>query len=266
MIRSPRPLSPRQPVLRQACAGLTLVELLVAVGVIAALALLGFGVMGRARAAAQQTQCLANMRNYGTGLLSYLNDARKLQYWNGNGTPAIGNSGESRFPTFERWVRPYLHLTFANRLRCPMMKEEFRSADYSYNYAGNSGLCMYYPRVFDVPAPMSRLVIAAEFSDFDHFYWDAPFNKLMWDVATGYGEFNGIPPDRDTRGRPQHHGTPEHRGLHMFFADGHAKLVIPESGNWRRGQTEIYANGTNDGIIYDYRQLSALKNGTMVFH
>lgn len=144
-----------------------------------------------------------------------------------------------------------------------MMKPEFTSVDYSYNYAGNSGLCMYYPRVLDVPAPMSKLVIAAEYSDFAHFYWDAPFNKLMWDVSTGYGEFNGIPAERDSRGRPQYHGTFERRGLHMFFADGHAALVVPETGNWRKGQSAIYADGVNGGIIYDYRQLQELKSGAL---
>ncbi len=146
-----------------------------------------------------------------------------------------------------------------------MMKEELRNAAYCYNYAGNSGLCIYYPRVFDVPAPMSRLVIAAEFNDFDHFYWDAPFNMIMWDAYADYGMFDGIPAQRDTGGQPQYHGTGDQRGLHMFFADGHARLVIPEGGNWRRGQTSTYADGTNDGIIYDSRQLSELKSGSMIF-
>ena len=221
--------------------------------------------MSRARESAIDVKCLGNIRNYGSALMTYLADHRQLPYWNGNASEAVGNSGESRFPQFESWVRPYLHQRFENRLRCPKVAEYRGTSHYTFNYTGNSGFCMTYRRVFDTPAPLHKLVIAAEYGDFAHFYWDAPFNTVMWNTPGGdHGMYNGVPANRDTNDRPHFHGSGTNRGLHFFFADGHAALVRPQGGNWRmESGTATYADGSNNGIVYDYRQLQRLKSGVL---
>lgn len=54
--------------------GFTLIELLVVIAIIAILAAILFPVFSTAREKARQTQCLNNMKNWGTAVLQYLND------------------------------------------------------------------------------------------------------------------------------------------------------------------------------------------------
>jgi prepilin-type N-terminal cleavage/methylation domain-containing protein len=55
-------------------AGFTLVELLVVIGIIAVLIAVLLPVLNRARAAANRTVCLSNIRQLGVGILMYCND------------------------------------------------------------------------------------------------------------------------------------------------------------------------------------------------
>ena len=54
--------------------GFTLIELLVVIAIIAILAAILFPVFARARAKAQQTVCLANVKQLGLGLVMYTTD------------------------------------------------------------------------------------------------------------------------------------------------------------------------------------------------
>jgi prepilin-type N-terminal cleavage/methylation domain-containing protein len=54
--------------------GFTLIELLVVIAIIAILAAILFPVFARARAKAQQNNCLANIKELGLGVLMYCSD------------------------------------------------------------------------------------------------------------------------------------------------------------------------------------------------
>lgn len=241
--------------------GLTLTELLVAAAIIAFLCLISLPVISSMQSTANGVKCLGNLRNYGSAVLTFATENQGLPWWNGKGFPQSAEL-PSRRPLFEEWTRPYLHKHFANRLRCPLKKPD--SPNYSYEYTGNSALCWYYPKLRDIPAPAHRVVLAMEFGDYNSFYWASPMNTVMW--GTPGGEFAGTPPASqiDQSRTVQYHGRKNRRGLHMFFLDGHAALIQPQGGNWRRGQTTTYADNHNDGILYDYNQFRDLKNGTLV--
>ncbi len=248
---------------RHPIAALTVVELIVVIAVMAGLLALLVPAIGQARSAALGAKCLGNLRNYGNALLIYIEDQNGLPWWNRQSYPASAQPPSTR-PEFEVWLRPYLHQKKAQRLRCPLMPPG--AVDASFNYAGNANLAHYFPKVRGIPAPSSRIVLAAEMLDFNNFYVGSPFNRTM------YGISQADATNRDDGGAgatqiapAQFHGPPNHRGLHFFFLDGHARLVQPENGDWRQGKGDTYGNATNGGIFYDYHQFNAIKNGTWSF-
>src|SRR6266566_3808101 len=64
-----------RPGRRGTLTGFTLVELLVVIGIIALLIAILLPVLGKARAAANKTVCLSNIRQLGTAILAYCNSS-----------------------------------------------------------------------------------------------------------------------------------------------------------------------------------------------
>lgn len=223
--------------------------------------------------AAKSAKCLGNMRNYGNALLLYVGDNGGLLPWNGKSynpnavdpADSADNPPESYRQLFEEFVRPYLHKTFRNRLRCPLMKlgpERYIGlGNYSYNYAGNSALSWFYPKFKGIPVPSSQVVLASEFADYNHFYWPAPLNQIMW------GSYDGPEAPDSNYANLQYHGSTKKRGLHMFFLDGHSELVFPSNGNWRDtpGSTTYGSPQNPSGLFYEYQQFQKMRNGIWQF-
>ncbi len=93
--------------------GFTLIELLVVIAIIAILAAILFPVFARAKAKAQETQCLSNVKQLATAVLTYASDYDSSLPWVMYGSSSdIGNITHA-------WVvlRPYFKTT--DILQCP---------------------------------------------------------------------------------------------------------------------------------------------------
>ena len=111
-----RSASSSQAVRRQ--KGFTLIELLVVIAIIAILAAILFPVFAQARAKARQTACLSNMRQLGTAIMMYSQDADEVVVPSQNGVAGALYS----WPTL---ILPYVKNTGV--FECPSADENYAS-------------------------------------------------------------------------------------------------------------------------------------------
>lgn len=126
---------------RSLCAGLSLIEILVVVGIVATLACLAFPAVQSARSHAEQAQCTAKLKNLATAGLHWINDH--------NGT--MPDAMFWRFPseTHDGSMLPYLGFTAAQlnqrqatALSCPASFREIGpNADWNRSYSMNIYAC-----------------------------------------------------------------------------------------------------------------------------
>ncbi len=246
-------------------AAFTLTELLIALGIIGVLSALAFPLYQRAQQSGKEIQCLGNLRSYGMAVLAYAGENNGLKWWDGKG---IASQTEgSTYPAFEAWVRPYLHRVAAQRLRCPLIAEREKADNAfknNFNYAGNSALNIYYPKLNSLPVPASRVFLAAEMYGTDGFNHNVHLNMTMWGIAdaSGYGTTEDLINAKPIR-RPQYHGGSTNRGLNIFFLDGHAALIRPTKGDWR--EPPVYGTASNGGYFFEQKQFKAMKANPQLY-
>ncbi len=234
-------------------------ESLVAAALVMLLLAFSLPVLSKMRASSDAVKCLGRLRNFGTGLLLYIADHDGLPWHNGAALPA-SNVAPSQEPTFEAWVRPYVHLDVRFRLRCPL-RPVGNTDEYRWSYGGNANLCRYYPKIRGIPVPASRVFLAAELGD-SRFNNYRALNAAMYGVNHGEGGRLDGGAEIAVESRAQYHGGPRHRGLHAFFLDGHAKLVQTEKGVWNPGSS-VFGTASNQGYFYDFDQFEAMKSGAL---
>ncbi len=243
--------------------GFSLLEMMATMALIAVAAALLIPAYQKTRSLSLQATCLTNLRQFGMGVMVFSGEHNGLPYWDGKGSASHAEGGLSRLagsthPNFEGWVRPYLHKTKANRLRCPLVTPRERTeTTETFNYAGNEALCMYYPSLKGLPVPASRVVLAAESSGLGANH-SVHYNMTMWGLSESeaYQSEDTFASTGGSVRRAQYHGPSNNRGLHLFFLDGHTQLVTPLRGDWRLAPA--YGTPDNGGYFYDRNQFKKL--------
>jgi len=171
--------------------GFTLIELLVVIAIIAILAAILFPVFARARAKAQQTACLSNVKQITLGILMYASD------YDGKTTTDRSN--------WDVHLEPYLKNT--QILLCPS-DPRASSRRTSYCVSGGPFGGMHHPgycthNLYAVEAPAQKYLVADRSGA---SAWDGLWIFRWWDG----GSYSNSSP------------APHNDGYNVSYCDGHA--------------------------------------------
>ena len=186
-------------------SGFTLIELLVVIAIIAILAAILFPVFARARAKAQQNNCLSNVKQIMLGAIMYASDYdEKFQNCDGSGAGCVGSQA-----AWAAQLLPYIKNT--QILQCP-------SASGAANYSCGTTVAtldyMFNNQVGNISSsyinqPSSCLAVLE----------GARGSGFSW---CGYADYNTI------KGNQTYYGVNRHNeGGNYSFVDGHAKWLKP---------------------------------------
>jgi prepilin-type N-terminal cleavage/methylation domain-containing protein/prepilin-type processing-associated H-X9-DG protein len=180
--------------------GFTLVELLVVIAITAILIALAFPAMSSARQKANEATCLANLKQCGTAILTYVSDSDG-QF------PASGTGNEN-------WDNELLKMGIISDLTltrqgCPENKKKL-NATYGFNYmqlgnAAEPNIGIRRPIQLERP---SETIMLADGHNLQGADWP---NLVYWDDSFWIGD----------------KAPPGHRkGVNIVWADGHASWKL----------------------------------------
>ncbi len=213
--------------------GFTLIELLVVIAIIAILAAILFPVFARARAKAQQNNCLSNVKQLMLGCMMYFSDydQRTFTYGaiqNGSlvGSPGDGVAAPYAIYPYVKNAQIYLcpiNLTNLGANNVPPVGPDwsylFNQNETAYSYAGHLDRCTY-------PGEMWL------FSE-----------RSIGERQTSIGTIRPPCDAYSTNGRL---GKPHNDGANVGFLDGHAKWLSYDNGLWTGNGTCSDATAGSD--------------------
>ena len=194
--------------------GFTLIELLVVIAIIAILAAILFPVFARARAKAQQTTCLSNVKQITLGVLMYAEDYKQYlpearigwgwgDWWGALVYPYVQNLGIFHCPTDD--------ITTAAAAPGSFEPNDLHVNGWSYGYNMGLGTWVMLPHhpsptnLGQVQNPSNLLLLT-----------DAGFYMLIWTWDWGHC------PNCDERAR-------HNNGMNVGLSDGHAEWMNPNT-------------------------------------
>jgi len=228
--------------------GFTLIELLVVVTIISILAAILFPVFARARENARRASCMSNLKQFGLGIMMYVQDYDEYYPFRRiavpTSTPAADYPGGRWTSGYFYWQQTiYPYVKSKQIFVCP---SEGYSADAPYigNYGANSFVLMP-----ESGAPLAQAELAA--ASLTYMLMDAgqysihPSQPYAPNSATGYlpgtGRL-GIAPGSTTANLLDDFNDGRHLyGVNVTFADGHVKWLPSEV---LLAQSRVTAHGT----------------------
>lgn len=242
---------------RRPVFGYSLLEVLIAVAIIAILAAFLFPAIKQIRNNANAAKCLGNLRVFGMATLLAISEHDGLIC-----------PGETN-PNLVSFVNPYLPKP---QMLCPnrINPVPYAGRNYAVNlgiWSATGGIIASRPasrKIFTIsgkdqnPLLHNRVVLASENYSGDYFELARHLDRCMW---------GGRPMPRSAtephKNNPaQYHGDSSRRGLNMFMLDGSSALIIPSgNGGWESPEDsgmspgETYGMPGNSGYYYDRNQL-----------